>query len=84
MLEQECYLLLADRASHEPDGRDPLAMEADGAEEALDHHQVPAVLHPMEVEQLEAFVEARGQLVLVLPFGKVLQGPDPATGIGDL
>jgi hypothetical protein len=38
---------------------------------------------PMQIEQLELLAEAGGQLVLALPFGKLLLGPDPAAGVGD-
>jgi hypothetical protein len=44
---------------------------------------VLAVLGPVEVEELEALVEARGKLVLALPLGPGLHGPDPAAGVGD-
>ena len=50
-------------------------MQPDRAEVALDHDQVLAVLDPVQVEQLEILVKARGQLVLALPFGKVLSAP---------
>ena len=72
---QELQLLDRDRGAHQRHGRDAQAVEADRAEEALDHDQVLAVLDPVEVEELELLVEARGQLVLALPFGKVLDGP---------
>ena len=80
---QELQLLDRDRGAHQGHGRHAQAVEVDRREEALDDDQVLAVLGPVEVEELEALVEARGELVLALPFGKVLLGPDPAAGVGD-
>ena len=57
--------------------------QAHRAEDALDHDQVLAVLDAVEVEELELLVEAARQLVLPLPFGKVLELAHPAAGVGD-
>ena len=72
---QQFQLLDRDRGTHERHGRDAQAMQPDRAEVALDHDQVLAVRDPVQVEQLEILAEARWQLVLALPFGKVLGGP---------
>ena len=80
---QELDLLVRDRGAHERHGRDPLAVEPDRAEVPLAHHQVPALPGPVQVEQLELLPEPLRQLVLALPFGKVLVGPRPAAGVRD-
>ena len=58
-------------------------MEPDRTEVALDDDQVAAPLDPVQVEQLFFLREALGELVLVLPLGKLLEVADPAACIGD-
>jgi hypothetical protein len=76
-------LLDRDRGAHERDGREAQPMQPDRGEVPLDHDQVLAVLGPMQVEELEVFVEAGRELVLALPLGKVLDRPDSAASISD-
>ena len=58
-MRQELQLLHRDRGAHQRHGRDSQAVKPDRGEVALDHHQVLAVLDPVQVEQLEILVETR-------------------------
>ena len=72
---QQFELLDRDRGAHERHGWHAQAVEVDRAEVPFDDDQVLAVLHPVEVEELELLAEPRREFVLALPFGKVLDGP---------
>src|SRR3954454_22598519 len=41
------------------------------------------LLHAIEVENLEALMEASREFVLSLPFGNVLHGPSPPSRVGN-
>src|SRR5918911_3987286 len=55
-------------------------MQANGIEEALDHAEVPAVPHAMQVEQFQRLVKSLGQDVFFLALGHVA---DEAAGVTD-